>query len=109
MGIYTVATALLALTSGISGFSVEVSRRQAIQAAIGGVITVAAPSLVSVFPANAVPDEETPRIVTRQGGLLVRSKLPRILGFFIFIIYTVSSSLALQRRRINASYIGCDI
>jgi hypothetical protein len=74
MGIYNVAIALLALTSGISGFSVEVSRRHAIQAAIGGVMTVAAPSLVSVFPANAVPDEETPRIVTRQGGLLVRSK-----------------------------------
>lgn len=70
MGIFNVATALLALTSGISGFSVEVSRRQAIQAAIGGVMTVAAPSLVSVFPANAIPDEETPRISTRQGGLL---------------------------------------
>jgi hypothetical protein len=75
MGIYTVATALLALTSGISGFSVEISRRQAIQAAMGGVMTVAAPSLVSVFPANAVVEEETPRIVTRMGGLLVRSKL----------------------------------
>jgi hypothetical protein len=90
MGIYTVATALLALTCGISGFSVQVSRRQAMQAAIGGVMTVAAPSLVSVFPANAVPDEETPRIVTRQGGLLVRSRF--LLEFWDFRSYHLSST-----------------
>ena len=56
---------------GASGFSVDLSRREAIQAAIAGAATVIIPG-VSVFPANAVVDEETPRVVTRMGGLLVR-------------------------------------
>jgi photosystem II oxygen-evolving enhancer protein 2 len=75
MGIFNpVATALflaLASLNGISGFSVDMSRRQAIQAGVAA-MTVAAPSLMTgnVFPANAVVDEETPRVVTRMGGLL---------------------------------------
>lgn len=32
--------------------------------------TAVVPSLVSLLPANAVVDEETPRVVTRMGGLL---------------------------------------
>lgn len=57
------------LLSGASGFSVDLSRRQALQAAIAGASTVIIPG-VSIFPANAVVDEETPRLVTRMGGLL---------------------------------------
>jgi hypothetical protein len=34
-----------------------------------------APSLLSILPANAVVDEETPRVTTRMGGLLVRAIL----------------------------------
>jgi hypothetical protein len=71
MSILSKATILLAFLSGASGFSVDVSRRQAIQAAFGGVVTAVVPSLLSILPANAVVDEETPRIVTRMGGLLV--------------------------------------
>lgn len=57
------------LLGGASAFSVDLSRRQAIQAAMAGAATVIVPG---VFPANAVVDEETPRVVTRMGGLLVR-------------------------------------
>ena len=60
-----------------SGFSVgdnsHLSRREAFQAAIGGMATVVAPTLIAgSMPAYAVVDEETPRITTRMGGLLVR-------------------------------------
>jgi photosystem II oxygen-evolving enhancer protein 2 len=57
-------------TSSVSGFSVDISRRQAIQAVAGGLATVVAPSLVSILPANAVVDEETPRVTSRMGGNL---------------------------------------
>lgn len=57
---------------GVSAFSAEFSRRQSLQAVIGGVATAVAPSIIPVLPANAVVDEETPRVVTRMGGLLVR-------------------------------------
>jgi presenilin-like A22 family membrane protease len=60
---------LLFVLASTSAFSIDMSRRQAIQAAIGGVATVALPS---ILPANAVVSEETPRVVTRMGGLLVR-------------------------------------
>jgi hypothetical protein len=59
-------------TSSVSGFSVDISRRQAIQAVAGGLATAVAPSLVSILPANAVVDEETPRVTSRMGGNLVR-------------------------------------
>ena len=77
---------LFAIISGVSGFSVETSRRQAIQAAVGGIATAVAPSLISVLPANAVVDEETPRIVTRMGGLLVclLQKIQTVVIFQIF-------------------------
>lgn len=71
MKVFNVAVALSILCAPAAGFSVETSRRQAIQAAMGGIATAVAPSLISVLPANAVIDEETPRIVTRMGGLLV--------------------------------------
>lgn len=68
------STTFLTLSLAMSGsvaFSVDhLSRRQAIQAAIVGAV---GPGLVSVFPANAVVEEETPRVVTRMGGLLVGS------------------------------------
>jgi hypothetical protein len=70
MKIFNVAI-VLSIFSGASGFSMETSRRQAIQAAMGGIATAVAPSLISILPANAVVDEETPRSVTRMGGLLV--------------------------------------
>ncbi len=56
--------------SGVSAFSPELSRRQSFEAVVGGVATAVVPSLVSLLPANAVIDEETPRVVTRMGGLL---------------------------------------
>jgi hypothetical protein len=56
----------------VMGFSRELSRRQSFE----GVATVATVLASHIFPpvvlpANAVVDEETPRIVTRMGGLLV--------------------------------------
>mmetsp|Transcript_99929 Transcript_99929/g.279918 ORF Transcript_99929/g.279918 Transcript_99929/m.279918 type:complete len:219 (+) Transcript_99929:68-724(+) len=57
------------LIGSASAFSVDLSRREAIQAAIAGAAAVG-PALISVFPANAMPSEETPRVVTRMGGLL---------------------------------------
>mmetsp|Transcript_1162 Transcript_1162/g.2667 ORF Transcript_1162/g.2667 Transcript_1162/m.2667 type:complete len:217 (-) Transcript_1162:2870-3520(-) len=62
--------ALFAVLSGVSAFSPEVSRRQSLQALVGGVAASVAPVLFPLLPANAVVDEETPRIVTRMGGLL---------------------------------------
>lgn len=58
------------LLSGASAFSPELSRRQSFEAVVGGMATAVVPSLVALLPANAVVDEETPRIVTRMGGLL---------------------------------------
>jgi photosystem II oxygen-evolving enhancer protein 2 len=58
------------LFSGAGAFSPEMSRRQSMQAAIGGVATAVVPSILPLLPANAVIDEETPRVVTRMGGLL---------------------------------------
>lgn len=64
----TTPTVLVLMLGSAAAFSVDLSRREAIQAAIAGV--AAAPSLFSVLPANAVPSEETPRVTTRMGGLL---------------------------------------
>jgi hypothetical protein len=83
------AAILLTTISAASGFSMETSRRQAIQAAIGGIATAIAPSLVSVLPANAVVDEETPRVITRQGGLLVRFHLFRFALGSLFQMLTL--------------------
>lgn len=59
------------LISRVSAFSgVEMSRRQNMQALVGGVVTAVVPVIVPVLPAGAVIDEETPRVVTRMGGLL---------------------------------------
>lgn len=59
------------LISRVSAFSgVEMSRRQNMQALVGGVVTAVVPVVVPVLPARAVIDEETPRVVTRMGGLL---------------------------------------
>ncbi|KAL3932752.1 MAG: hypothetical protein SGBAC_010705 [Bacillariaceae sp.] len=70
MKIINIAALLVALSASASAFSVEQSRRQAIQSVVAGVATAVAPSIFSVLPANAVVDEETPRVVTRMGGLL---------------------------------------
>mmetsp|Transcript_14950 Transcript_14950/g.34682 ORF Transcript_14950/g.34682 Transcript_14950/m.34682 type:complete len:257 (+) Transcript_14950:153-923(+) len=103
------ASALICtLLSGAGALSPEMSRRQSLQAVIGGMATGIVPSVVSLLPANAdedalaatatetAPDsppavtktdeeappvvekpryvstlsEETPRVVTRMGGLL---------------------------------------
>jgi hypothetical protein len=55
----------------VSGFSGQLSRRQSLHAVVGGIATAALPSVVPLLPANAVVSEETPRVVTRMGGLLV--------------------------------------
>ena len=71
MGRFVAALALMSLTTtSVSGFSVD-SRREMLQKAIVGGVAVAAPAAFQVLPANAVVDEETPRVVTRMGGLLV--------------------------------------
>ena len=82
------AILLLSILASSSAFSVELSRRQAIQAAVGGVVTAVAPI---VLPANAMPTEETPRIVTRMGGLLVRImfNIP-VFGGFYFVRFGYS-------------------
>jgi hypothetical protein len=59
----------------VSGFSGQLSRRQSLQAVVGGIATAALPSVVPLLPASAVVDEETPRVVTRMGGLLVSADL----------------------------------
>lgn len=69
-----VVAAAWMLNGSASAFSVDLSRREAIQAAIAGAAAVG-PALISVFPANAMPSEETPRVVTRMGGLLVRNMM----------------------------------
>jgi hypothetical protein len=74
MGLWNVAAVGLCVSACVSGFSLEVSRREAFKAAltgVAGIATVAAPSFLSTMPAFAVVSEETPRIVTRMGGLLV--------------------------------------
>mmetsp|Transcript_22526 Transcript_22526/g.62729 ORF Transcript_22526/g.62729 Transcript_22526/m.62729 type:complete len:220 (-) Transcript_22526:164-823(-) len=62
--------AFFAYLSGVHGFSPEVSRRQTFRTLVGGVATAVVPSVLPLLPANAVVDEETPRVVTRMGGLL---------------------------------------
>ena len=78
----TLATtaALLAHPQGAAAWSSvnPLSRRDAIQATFAaGAATVVAG--VSVLPANAMPSEETPRTITRMGGLLVRFWLLNLL------------------------------
>lgn len=70
------------VVSALSTNNVEtvVSRRQSLHALVGGVVTATglAPVLMNgmsiqpIQPANAVVSDETPRVVTRMGGLLVR-------------------------------------
>jgi hypothetical protein len=69
------ALTVISLTATTTnGFSVgDVSRREMLQKAVIGGVAVAAPAAFQVLPANAVVDEETPRVVTRMGGLLVSS------------------------------------
>lgn len=69
---FTIATSTTALLlcGGASAFSVDISRREAIQAAVASVATVVTTGFVAL-PANAIPSEETPRTITRMGGLLV--------------------------------------
>jgi hypothetical protein len=55
----------------VVAFSGEFSRRQSLKAVVGGVATAVAPKIIPLLPVNAVVDEETPRVVTRMGGLLV--------------------------------------
>jgi hypothetical protein len=68
---FTVAVALQTIKGGgVSAFSVDqpnVSRREAFQAAAA--FTTAA--AIGILPVNAMPTEETPRTITRMGGLLV--------------------------------------
>lgn len=76
LSLFAAAAAVVACASsyldGVSAFSGDLfSRRESLQALVGGVATAAAiPALL--FPANAAVTEETPRTVTRMGGLLVR-------------------------------------
>jgi photosystem II oxygen-evolving enhancer protein 2 len=70
-------TSLVAFTGSVTAWTPStngdaVSRRQAFQQAIsaGVVATTASSALLFPFAASAIPAEETPRIVTRQGGLL---------------------------------------
>jgi hypothetical protein len=91
----TCAVLLVAqLSNEACAFSIEqLSRRESLQALIGGVATAIVPSVVSILPAlaeegdeevaaaevavapkvvyHSTLDEETPRSVTRMGGLLV--------------------------------------
>ena len=64
----------LAVLSGASAFSVDLSRREIFQAAMAGAV-VAPMALIPVDPARAAVEEETPRVVTRMGGLLVGHKI----------------------------------
>jgi len=50
------------LISGAGAFSPEMSRRQSVEAVIGGVATAVIPSVVSLLPAYADIDEETPAV-----------------------------------------------
>jgi hypothetical protein len=98
-------------------FSVDqLSRRESLQALIGGVATAIVPSVVSILPALAAEgdeevavvaevaevvvapkvvyhsalEEETPRSVTRMGGLLVGLSLHSIILYFcVFILSTL--------------------
>lgn len=103
MKIFSIAALLVALSASASAFSVEQSRRQAIQAVVGGMATAIAPSVISVLPANAVVSEETPRVVTRMGGLLVcPSKQPAnvrrcVTGILVLIIVFVFAFIVVCR------------
>jgi len=86
----SVVALLCSLLLEAGALSPEMSRRQSLQAAFGGMATAVVPSVVSLLPAyaddeaapaEAAPvvekpkyksslDEETPRTVTRMGGLL---------------------------------------
>ena len=72
----TLATTTAFLTSpqGAAAWSSvnPLSRRDAIQAAFASTAAATVAAGVAVLPANAMPTEETPRTITRMGGLLVR-------------------------------------
>jgi hypothetical protein len=108
----TVSCAVLLLVAQLSNeacaFSFEqLSRRESLQALIGGVATAIVPSVVSILPALAAEGdeevaevaevavapkvvyhsaltEETPRSVTRMGGLLVGLSSHSIILLFAF-------------------------
>ena len=58
---------LICFLAAASAFSVDINRRNAIQAAVAGVSSAVIPA---ILPANAEVSEETPRTITRMGGLL---------------------------------------
>ena len=69
----TFLAAAILVGENVSAFSSELNRRQSLQALVGGVASAAvvAPTVVVPEIANALPSDETPRVVTRMGGLLV--------------------------------------
>lgn len=54
------------LLSGVAALSPEMSRRQSLQAVIGGVATAVVPSVVSLLPANADDDGQAFPIITSE-------------------------------------------
>ena len=68
---FLAAAICLAAVGNVSAFSSkELNRRESLQALVGGVATAVIPAVVPQI-ANALPSDETPRVVTRMGGLLV--------------------------------------
>jgi hypothetical protein len=67
-----VMTTALLVNQVTVAFSVDsLSRRDAFQAAFASATAAVGVVGISVLPANAMPTEETPRTITRMGGLLV--------------------------------------
>ena len=68
---FLAAAICLAAVGNVAAFSSnELNRRESLQALVGGVATAVIPAVVPQI-ANALPSDETPRVVTRMGGLLV--------------------------------------
>jgi hypothetical protein len=92
----TTTLALLVLAPSANAFAgmsstsnADVSRRESfanVAAIVGGIAGLALPKV-----ASAMPDEETPRVIARMGGLLVSTKDPRpsyIISYY-YIIYSI--------------------